>query len=394
MPIRVAVVVSQPIQHFCPFYRYIAASGQVTLKVYFASSAGLQPFFDRDFGQSIQWQADLVEGFDHEFLTDGHSAANSKELSSIQRLPMALAAFNPDAVVVYGYAQPISRAAIRWTKRWQKKLIYISDSELRTRRAWWKIALKRAVLPKIFSKVDAFLTVGDSNESYYAHYGVGRDRLFRSPFPVDLNRLHAALQDKEKLRREIRIRYSLPDDALVALTVGKLTPRKRTVDAVKAVCSLWKSETPRKTFLLAAGDGALKEMCENVAKAVCSDAIRFAGFVPVTDLPAYYVSADMLLHPSSEDPHPLAISEAVTCGLPCIVSDRVGSVGPSDDVRPGVNGWEHAVGDYSSLASRIRLLASSPELLRAMSGESLRIGQQRDMKQSFRGFMAAVHFGR
>jgi len=27
--------------------------------------------------------------------------------------------------------------------------------------------------------------VGDCNEAYYAHYGVDRSRLFRSPFPVD-----------------------------------------------------------------------------------------------------------------------------------------------------------------------------------------------------------------
>jgi glycosyltransferase involved in cell wall biosynthesis len=111
----------------------------------------------------------------------------------------------------------------------------------------------------------------------------------------------------------------------------------------------------------------------------------------VTELPAHYVASDVLLHPSGADHHPLAISEAITCGLPCIVSDRVGSVGPTDDIRPGINGWEYPVGDYLKLASRIRELVLDPELLRTTSDNSFRIARERGMDQSLRGFLAAVH---
>ena len=387
---RVAIVVSHPIQHFCPLYRCIADSGKVQLKVYFASYAGLQPFFDRDFDRTVQWQSDLVSGFDHEFLPGSTSVIDSHSSLSSAHLSLQLAAFNPDVVVVYGYGRPISRAAIRWAKHWHKKLLYISDAELRSKNALWKLALKRAVLPYLFSKVDAFLTVGDCNEAYYAHYGVEPKRFFRSPFPVDEDRILAAVQEKKELRLDIRQKYSLPESALIALTVGKLIPRKRIEDAVKGVCSLWHGGMTGKVFLLVAGDGPDREACECMAREMRAEAVRFAGFVPVTELPAYYVASDVLLHPSSFDPHPLAISEAVTCGLPCIVSDRVGSVGPTDDVRPGVNGWEYPAGDCSMLAKQIHEFVLHPGLMRAMSDESFRIARHRGMGGSLHGFLAAI----
>jgi len=251
--------------------------------------------------------------------------------------------------------------------------------------------LKKIILPHTFSKMNAFLTVGDYNEAYYSRYGVDCSRFFRSPFPVDEDRIQDALQQRERLRREVRQRYNLPGDALVALAVGKMTPGKRHEDAVKAVCSLWHSGMHGKVFLLIAGDGATREVCESVAKEMCMEAVRFAGFVQVTELPAHYIASDVLLHPSSADRHPLAISEAVTCGLPCIVSNRVGSVGPTDDVRPGINGWEYSVGDVAALADRLRELAQHPDLLLTMSNQSLSIAQQRNMNRSLSGFLTAVH---
>jgi len=284
----------------------------------------------------------------------------------------------------------VSRAAIRWAGHWHKKLIYISDAEFRSKGVFWKRAFKKAVLPCIFSKMDAFLTVGDCNEAYYSHYGVDRSRFFRSPFPVDEDRIQAALQQRKKLRLEVRRRHKLPEDVLVALTVGKLNARKRPEDAVRAVCSLWQNGMPGRVFLLIAGDGSEREACEGVARAMCREAVEFAGFVPVMELPAYYIASDVLLHPSSKDPHPLAISEAVTCGLPCIVSDRVGSVGPTDDVRSDVNGWEYPVGDFTALASRLGELVLHPELLRVMSEQSFCIARQRSMDRSLSGFLTAV----
>jgi glycosyltransferase involved in cell wall biosynthesis len=118
--------------------------------------------------------------------------------------------------------------------------------------------------------------------------------------------------------------------------------------------------------------------------------VKFAGFVAVEDLPGYYCGADMLIHPSSQDPHPLATSEAVFCGLPIIASDRVGSIGPTDDVRLGINGLEYPFGDTEALAGHIQYLCGHLEERERMSRKSLEIGRQRTLKVSAEGFLRAV----
>ena len=65
---RVAIVGSHPIQHFCPFYRALAADKRVEAKVFFASMAGAVPYVDCGYGKAIRWDGDLTAGFTHEFL--------------------------------------------------------------------------------------------------------------------------------------------------------------------------------------------------------------------------------------------------------------------------------------------------------------------------------------
>ena len=124
-----------------------------------------------------------------------------------------------------------------------------------------------------------------------------------------------------------------------------------------------------------------------------SEGIRFAGFVPVTELPAYYAAADILVHPASADPHPLAVGEAIYCGLPAVVSDRVGCVGETDDLRVGKNGLEFPCGNVEALQENIERLVADPMLRARMSEASCHIGQERTLEVSKRGFLAAVKGG-
>ena len=63
-----------------------------------------------------------------------------------------------------------------------------------------------------------------------------------------------------------------------------------------------------------------------------------------------YCAADVYVHCSDNEPHSLAITEAIYCGLPVVLSDRCGSYGPTDDVQPGINGFVYRCGDVSDLS--------------------------------------------
>ena len=53
--IRVALIVSHPIQHFCPQYVSFAKNKDVVFKVFFGSALGLKKYYDPNFKKEISW---------------------------------------------------------------------------------------------------------------------------------------------------------------------------------------------------------------------------------------------------------------------------------------------------------------------------------------------------
>ena len=160
--IRVAVVVSHPIQHFCPQYCSWAKMPGIELIVFFASRHGLDSYHDINFGRSIKWN--LLLDFDHAFLPGADGRAVQAGLDS-EDIEVSLDEFSPDVVICYGYSQALQRRVIRWADVRNRSLLMIADSELRQHRNPLKALAKKFVLPGVFSKVDVFLTVGDANEA-------------------------------------------------------------------------------------------------------------------------------------------------------------------------------------------------------------------------------------
>jgi glycosyltransferase involved in cell wall biosynthesis len=394
MTLRTAIVVSHPIQHFCPLYRALTRDGRLSVRAFFASTSGARPYFDRDFNTTVSWQSDLLDGFEHEFLPGAESVSDLSRSIRNDALDARLDAFDPEAVVAYGFFHAVSRAAYRWGRRRGRRVLSVADSELRSPRGLAVRLRKRATVPLLLRQVDAFLTVGDCNEAYYKHYGVAPARLFRSPFPFDEAALGAALTNRERHRARIREAIGAAPDDCVFLFVGKLTARKCPDHAIRALGWALARSRAKGIHLVLAGDGPERRALEAVSERLTPGHVHFAGFVKVEELPAYYMAADAMVHPSAQDPHPLVLSEAVYSGLPCIVSNRVGSVGPSDDVRPGENGLEYPFGDLEQLGACMVRLADDAAVRSEFARSSSRIGAGRGMAASVDGFVRGVQGAR
>lgn len=368
--IKLAIVVSHPIQHFCPQYSSWARSGLVDIQVIFASRHGLDPYHDKNFGREIQWQG-LKLDFPHEFLPGAGDRSPGPRLDCSEVVD-SLAACDPDIVLVYGYIQPLQRRAMRWTKSNGKQLVLIGDSELRQARGKVKGLVKKLWLPRLFSTVDLFLTVGDANEAYYRCYGVPDSKFVRTFFPIDIVLFDQLYLEREQRRTRMRGLLSIPDDHMMVLMVGKLVPWKRQLDLVEA-SNLLQTKKTQITIVLA-GTGPDADELNSLAKFAGPGGVVFAGFVAPEELANYYAAADVYVHCSAKEPHSLAISEAIYTGLPVIVSDRCGSYGPSDDVRMGLNGYVYPCGDVLALAAILEKLYVAPDLRQQLGGESRLIG--------------------
>ena len=386
---RLAIVVTHPIQHFVPFYRAIAADPGIELHVLYGAPIGVQAYFDREMQSEISWNMDMLGDYSHEFLgdvpPDGRLGVRQPSSPLIAE---RLKAFGPDVVLVYGHAQANVFRAIWWCRRNKVPLMTIGDSELLTERSAVRRIAKDGIVRAIFRRYSAFLSVGDRNADFYAHYGVPRDRIFRCPFTIDETTYRAARADRAKLRAEARREYGIAEDAIIALFVGKLSSRKRPVDLIEAL-----AQTKSKVTALYAGNGEEMEAAKARAAATGVDA-RFAGFVNVDKLPALYCAADMLVHPSQADPHPLICSESACVGLPMLLSDRIGAAGPTDIARPGENALIFPCADIAALAGLIDTLAGDPARRTAMGERSLAIFDELDIHTSVAGLHRGVETAR
>ena len=123
---RVAVVMSHPIQHFCPQYTSWARLPGVDLKVFFASTHGLVPYQDKGFGRVVQWDGIKLD-FPHELLSGAEGKAIGNAIDSTD-LAERLSTFLPDVVVVYGYSEALQRRALCCAKSLSVPVLMFSET--------------------------------------------------------------------------------------------------------------------------------------------------------------------------------------------------------------------------------------------------------------------------
>src|SRR6202453_2686290 len=66
--VRLAYLVSHPIQYQAPLLRRIAQEPDIDLKVFFSSDASVRGYVDKGFGVHVQWDTPLLEGYNYSFL--------------------------------------------------------------------------------------------------------------------------------------------------------------------------------------------------------------------------------------------------------------------------------------------------------------------------------------
>ncbi len=392
MSLRVAIIVSHPIQHFAPWHREVARRGEIDVRVFFSTDLGISESRDRDFGVTFKWDVPLTEGYAHEFPPDAQRRRSLGFFAQdIPGLAAALDRFDPQVVQVYGYAGRSFWRAVGWARRRGRPVLLSSDTHLGEYArlpAWKRIAKDRLWLPRVYRHVDGALCVGDGNRALHRHYGLPEERLFPGCLPIDRARLLAAVPDRAAARREVRARHGVPQDGFVVLFCGKFVARKRALDLVTACSEPAASGSP--PWLLLVGEGEQRGEIEALAAQRGARHVVITGFVNQSAIAAYFAASDVLAVPSDWDAHPLVVTEAACFGLPVVASDAIGCVGPNDTARPGENALIHPCGDPQRLREAIEQLRGDAGRLRRMSEASERISAGQDLAAAARGLALAA----
>lgn len=356
---RIGIVISHPIQHFCPQYVSFAQNKSIELKVFFASALGRRKFIDLDFNEEISWGNLNLDSFQHVFLNGDVLIQPDKHIDA-PSLDQNLNDYQPDIIFIYGYFQKLQRRAKRWALKHGVKIAYISDSEMRHPESLAKKYLKSIFLRYYFSKINYFLTVGNANEAYYKHNGVPQSRMIRMHYPIDILEYINSYKQKEFLNKSIREQYNIDFNETVLTVVGKLVRWKNQDHIIEAMKLLETEGIYVTLFIL--GSGEMKETWEYRAKELKRSKVYFPGFIKIEELPSYYAATDIYVHPASLEPHSVAISEAVMMGCPVILSNYCGSYGNTDDVQQEKNGYIFEFGNTCSLAQKIKYLCENEQI--------------------------------
>jgi glycosyltransferase involved in cell wall biosynthesis len=181
--------------------------------------------------------------------------------------------------------------------------------------------------------------------------GFRRDHLLWMPNPVDTAEFAPAAP---AARQRLRERLGIPPDTPAAIYVGRLAPEKELPSVLGAFTSALR--TLPEALLLLVGDGPDRQALEFRARELGLEGhVRFTGRQTLAEVREWLQVADAFVLASSNEGFPCALVEAMSAGLPAVVSNIPANLQLIDD---GVHGYSAALRDEASLAGAlIRVLS-------------------------------------
>jgi glycosyltransferase involved in cell wall biosynthesis len=162
--------------------------------------------------------------------------------------------------------------------------------------------------------------------------------------------------------------WGLDENAVVFGFAGKFIEKKRPLDFLQAVRQAALRNSRIQGLMI--GDGPLRTVCEEFGRNR-QNPVRYTGFLNQSHVAEAYVACDALVLPSDGgETWGLVVNEAMACGRPCLVSDRVGC-GP-DLISSGQTGAVFPLGDVNAITAAMLQMASDPVRMAAMSAEATR----------------------
>ena len=390
--IKLAALVSHPIQYQAPLFREIAKQPNIDLKVFYLSDKSAKEYMDKDFGCNINWDVPLLEGYNYDFLSTNGS---KNKIAFFRPLTFGLVERlkkeNFDALWVHGYSNPNCIRAIIDCNKLGLKVFHRGDSNINIKTNHLiKKYVKNFLLNWLFKKCSGFLSVGSLNKAYYFHYGVPEEKIFEMPYSVDNIYIQNLIQLYKKNRDLFRNSLNLQPGRPVILYASKMIPRKRPMDLLKAyiqMAGLGNNEP--KPYLIFVGDGQELIRLKKRAKETGWSSIKFLGFKNQSELPAYFDLCDVFVLPSQNEPWGLIVNEVMNAGKPIVVSDQVGCA--PDLITHGSNGFIYPAGNINTLNITLRKLLDDPNLMEQMGAKSLEKISSWGFQEDIQGLRKALN---
>ena len=360
---RLAIVSTHPIQYYAPFFRQLSAREGLDVRVFYGWEGPSTGDYDPGFDEEVTWDIPLLDGYPHTFLENESSDPGTHHFRGIVTpdLVPSIEDWGPDAVLVYGWNYWSHLAALRHFHG-RVPVLFRGDSTLLDETPGPRQWARRLVLRWVYRHVDRALYVGQNSRAYFEAHGLSDDQLTWVPHAVE-NARFADAPDAEAKAQAWREETGIPDDAPVVLFAGKLGEKKAPDVLLDAFLHLENEEA----HLAVVGSGPMEEALRDEAKD--HPRAHFLGFQNQSRMPVVYRLGDVFVLPSRGpgETWGLAVNEAMACGRPVVVTEKVGC---APDLVDDANGRVVPPEEAGALADALDELLADRDRLRALGRRS------------------------
>lgn len=285
-----------------------------------------------------------------------------------------------DLVFVSGF-RVVGMAAVLASKMFGKACVLKADSQgemsgvffagglakLRLTPSSLPVGVFLAVRNRILRHADSFVAICDDLALELAASGVSSDAIHLVPNSVDTHRFQPVGQ---RARQRLRCQLALPQENTIITYTGRLVSYK----GLPLLLEVWadlRKEWKNITLLLLGSGGLDLHNCEAALKGFVDthglqNSVRFAG--DVRNVHEYLQASDLFVFPTENDAFPLALVEAMACGLP-VISTPVGAI--KDIITHMHDGLLVEAGEHQQTRDALDALMREPALA-ARLGEAAR----------------------
>ena len=315
---------------------------------------GAHAKYDPDFNQQIDWDIPLLDGYNHKFVENTAKDKGSHHFKGIinPTLINKIKNFNPDAILVYGWAYQSHLKALCYFKG-KISIWFRGDSTLLSDRNKLKKVIRFLFLKWLYKHIDKAFYVGTANKAYFLKYGLKPSQLIFAPHAIDNERFAKKKVDEANA---LRASLHIQKEDILILFAGKLEPKKNPELLLNAFIEIKKESEDRSrkseandkspsplgdvrrpgVHLLFVGNGVLEESLKLKVESLRFKNIHFLDFQNQKQMPIIYQACDLFVLPSRSETWGLAVNEAMACGKAILVSNKVGCA--DDLVVAGKNG--------------------------------------------------------
>lgn len=282
------------------------------------------------------WRSEMAQGFRSRVF---------REHSKLDLHCLGLAARDRNRFfVVAGWQQPVTISLLNLLILLRRRFAIWTDTpNLSVRRGFPKSILRQSWLRYLFTGATYVMGTGRPALAALERMGCPRKKLVNFPFVVDLERFTPSSTASNSAGL---------NQPLVFLSSGRLSNDLKGYDLAIKALALAAARTGSDFRYYIAGEGPDKAALQSLARSCgLEPKVEFRGWLEPQELPSFYRSGHVFLHPSHFDPFPNAVLEAMSTGLPVIGSDEAGSV--LDRVVHGQNGFLHRSNNVEDLAAQI-----------------------------------------